>query len=169
MDLTKDEFQQLVLMLGSKKELGTYLGLDAKATDLLWQNQGLKTPLTWLRDQSREAQLELLAKHGSLKKLAAAIGCSDSALRPLYMGDPKRALDWPLDFLLDQFERYRSVRFIAHLHGVNESLVRKEVERHELEIADLIAEALSNRSDADALQRVHGKVRELTRRFPIPF
>jgi glycine hydroxymethyltransferase len=37
-----------------------------------------------------------------------------------------------------------------------------------LEIADLIAEALSNRNDADALERVRGKVRELTRRFPIP-
>jgi glycine hydroxymethyltransferase len=37
-----------------------------------------------------------------------------------------------------------------------------------LEIADLIAEALSNRNDADALERVRGKVRELTRKFPIP-
>jgi glycine hydroxymethyltransferase len=37
-----------------------------------------------------------------------------------------------------------------------------------LEIADLIAEALSNRNDADALERVRVKVRELTRRFPIP-
>jgi glycine hydroxymethyltransferase len=37
-----------------------------------------------------------------------------------------------------------------------------------LEIADLIAEALDNRNDADALERVRAKVRELTRRFPIP-
>jgi len=37
-----------------------------------------------------------------------------------------------------------------------------------LEIADLIAEALNNRNDADALERVRAKVRELTRRFPIP-
>jgi glycine hydroxymethyltransferase len=41
-------------------------------------------------------------------------------------------------------------------------------EEEMLEIADLIAEALSNRSEADALARVRGKVRELTRRFPIP-
>jgi glycine hydroxymethyltransferase len=41
-------------------------------------------------------------------------------------------------------------------------------EEEMLEIADLIAEALKNRSDADALERVHGKVRELTRRFPLP-
>ncbi|HWN65887.1 MAG TPA: serine hydroxymethyltransferase [Candidatus Binatus sp.] len=37
-----------------------------------------------------------------------------------------------------------------------------------LEIADLIAEALNNRNDADALERVRAKVRELTSRFPIP-
>jgi glycine/serine hydroxymethyltransferase len=37
-----------------------------------------------------------------------------------------------------------------------------------LEIADLIAEALNNRNDADALETVSAKVRELTRRFPIP-
>ena len=41
-------------------------------------------------------------------------------------------------------------------------------EEEMLEIADLIAEALKNRSDADALERVHGKVREMTRRFPLP-
>ena len=41
-------------------------------------------------------------------------------------------------------------------------------EEEMLEIADLIAEALSNRASADALERVRGKVRELTRRFPLP-
>ncbi len=42
-------------------------------------------------------------------------------------------------------------------------------EEEMLEIADLIAEALEKRSDADALERVRGKVVELTRRFPLPF
>jgi glycine hydroxymethyltransferase len=41
-------------------------------------------------------------------------------------------------------------------------------EEEMLEIADLIAEALSKRSEADALEQVRGKVRELTRRFPLP-
>jgi len=41
-------------------------------------------------------------------------------------------------------------------------------EEEMLEIADLIADALSNRNDAEALERVRGKVRELTRRFAIP-
>jgi glycine hydroxymethyltransferase len=42
-------------------------------------------------------------------------------------------------------------------------------EEEMLEIADLIAEALSNRSDAGALDRVRRKVLDLTRRFPLPW
>jgi glycine hydroxymethyltransferase len=42
-------------------------------------------------------------------------------------------------------------------------------EEEMLEIADLIAEALGNRTDADALERVHRKVLDLTRKFPLPW
>jgi len=138
LDLTQDEYQKLVLMLGSKKALGTYLGLDTKQTDELWRTKNLKSPLTWLRDQPRIEQLERLAAAGSLKKLAEKIGCSESALRPIYMKEPVRELNWEEDFLLAQFEKYRSVRLIAHLFDVNESLIRKEVERHDLELTELI-------------------------------
>ena len=41
-------------------------------------------------------------------------------------------------------------------------------EEEMLEIADLLAEALQNRADEGGLERVRGKVRELTRRFPLP-
>jgi glycine hydroxymethyltransferase len=41
-------------------------------------------------------------------------------------------------------------------------------EEEMLEIADLIAEALANRADEAALERVRAKVREMTRRFPLP-
>lgn len=41
-------------------------------------------------------------------------------------------------------------------------------EEEMLEIADLLAEALNNRNDESALTRVREKVRELTRRFPLP-
>src|SRR5438067_1307161 len=41
-------------------------------------------------------------------------------------------------------------------------------EEEMLEVADLIAEALSNRNDTEALARVRDKVREMTRRFPLP-
>jgi glycine hydroxymethyltransferase len=42
-------------------------------------------------------------------------------------------------------------------------------EEEMLEIADLVAEALENKADGDGLERVHQKVLDLTRRFPIPF
>jgi glycine hydroxymethyltransferase len=42
-------------------------------------------------------------------------------------------------------------------------------EEEMLEIADLVAEALERRSDADALENVRKKVLDLTRRFPMAF
>src|ERR1700736_258617 len=41
-------------------------------------------------------------------------------------------------------------------------------EEEMLEISDLLAEALDKREDAEALTRVRNKVRDLTRRFPLP-
>jgi glycine/serine hydroxymethyltransferase len=41
-------------------------------------------------------------------------------------------------------------------------------EEEMLEISDLLAEALEKRADNAALDRVRDKVRELTRRFPLP-
>ena len=41
-------------------------------------------------------------------------------------------------------------------------------EEEMLEISDLIAEALQNRTDEAVLNRVRDKVRDLTRRFPLP-
>jgi glycine hydroxymethyltransferase len=41
-------------------------------------------------------------------------------------------------------------------------------EEEMLDIADLAAEALANRADADALESVRKKVLALTRRFPLP-
>jgi glycine hydroxymethyltransferase len=41
-------------------------------------------------------------------------------------------------------------------------------EEEMLEISDLIAEALQNRTDEGALNRVREKVRDMTRRFPLP-
>jgi glycine/serine hydroxymethyltransferase len=41
-------------------------------------------------------------------------------------------------------------------------------EEEMLDIADFINEALENRANADALVKVRDKVREMTRRFPLP-
>jgi glycine hydroxymethyltransferase len=52
--------------------------------------------------------------------------------------------------------------------GTPAATTRGMKEEEMLEIADLLAEALQNRADENALERVRGKVRELTRRFPLP-
>jgi glycine hydroxymethyltransferase len=41
-------------------------------------------------------------------------------------------------------------------------------EEEMLDIADLINDALTNRDDAAALEKIRGKVREMTRQFPLP-
>ena len=41
-------------------------------------------------------------------------------------------------------------------------------EEEMLEIADLVAEALQDRTDEPVLNRVRDKVRDMTRRFPMP-
>ena len=41
-------------------------------------------------------------------------------------------------------------------------------EEEMLDIADRMNDALQNRDDQKALDQIRGKVRELTRRFPLP-
>ena len=41
-------------------------------------------------------------------------------------------------------------------------------EEEMLDIADLMNDALQNRDDANVLEGIRGKVRELTRKFPLP-
>ena len=41
-------------------------------------------------------------------------------------------------------------------------------EEEMLDIADLLNEALEKREDAQALESVRNRVREITRRFPLP-
>jgi len=108
----------------------------------------LKTPLTWIKDLSLDTRLDLLAKYGSLKALAAKFSCSEAALRPIYMGEPLRDLDWDEEFVIAQFERYRSVQLVAHMNDVPESHVRRRVEALELEITDLIDYSFGGNSNA---------------------
>lgn len=148
LNLSQPELQKLVLKLGSKKALGTYLGLDDKQLNTLWAGSALMTPLTYLRSLPRTDLLELLAKHGSLEKMAANVGCSASALRPLFMGPPVKELNWTEDQLIELFERFRSVALVAHMMDTTESLVRREAERFGLELALLIDYSFGGNSNA---------------------
>lgn len=106
------------------------------------------TPLTWIRSKSREEQLELLAKSGSLARLAERLGCSESALRPIYMGEPVKELFISTEEIITLFDRYGSVRAVAFFLDVRESLLRKHVALLGLEITGLIDYSLGENSNA---------------------
>lgn len=148
LNLTNAEYQKLVLMLGSKKALGTYLGLSPKETNTLWVSEKLVTPLNWLRNQPRLRQLEMLAETGSLKALAKKLGCSDTALRPIYLGETVKSLDWTEEFLLAQLARYKSVRLVAYINDVSESLIRKLAEDLNVELSTLIDYSFGGNSNS---------------------
>lgn len=90
----------------------------------------------------------MLASAGSLKVLAKRLAVSETALRPIYIGEPKRSLDWTSEFLLEQVERYKSVRLVAHINDVNESLVRKCAEEHGIELAELVDYSFGGNSNS---------------------
>lgn len=90
----------------------------------------------------------MLAKAGSLKVLAKRLSCSETALRPIYMGKPVRELDWDEEFLLEQMLRYKSIRMVAHMNEVNESLIRKCAEKHNVELASLIDYSFGDNSNS---------------------
>lgn len=134
---TTEEFQKIVIMLGSKTKLGIYLGLQGKELDEIWKGQGLLTPAEWFRRQPRSDQLNMLAQAGSLKVLSKKISCSESTLRGILV-EKREELDWEEAFLLEQLDRYGSVRLVAFIHNCGEAHIRRLAERMNVQLAALI-------------------------------
>lgn len=83
-----------------------------------------------------------------MKALAKSISCSETALRPIFMGAPTKKLDWTREELLAGMERYKSVRFLAHVKGVSEGLVRACAKEHDVELAELIDYSFGDNSNS---------------------
>jgi hypothetical protein len=148
LDLKPEEYQELVLMTGSKKELGRFLGCDARTLDQLWRQHQLKAPTDWFRAQPRDRQLELLALHRSTKKLASHLGASEASICQILNPTKTTAPSWSEDETLALFERYRSVRFVARMTGTTEAQVRKQVDELGLELTDLIDYSFGDHSNS---------------------
>lgn len=146
-NLSRDEHQEIVLMLGSKKEWAIYLGMDDKTATSIWNSLGLVPPTTWWKAISPEEQVQLLSRHGSIAALAAHISVSESFLRPFFI-PPKIVPEWDEDTTISLFEKYRSVRLVARMTNCTEAAVRKRVEELDLEIADLIDYSTGGHSNA---------------------
>jgi len=152
LDLTPEEHQQLVLMVGSKKEWQTYLGLTDPQSRSTWIELKLKSPADYVRSLTTELITQLLAVEGSYTKLAPKLGVSDSFLKAeiksrcpsWFNGDPK----WELEECIELFDRYRSVKLISHMTSFSETQIRKAVNALDLDISLLIDYSFGGNSNA---------------------
>lgn len=156
-DLQGWEYQELVLMVGSKKALATYLGLDARAVGDLWKGFGLQTPLEWMRCRDSQWVLRQLAIRGSVKVMAKHYGMSSSALRAIVvkiaevqLGKGLEPTEWELVKALD---RYKSVRFAARMlrfdfPALTESDVRRLAKKYKLDLSTMLDWTFSNYANA---------------------
>jgi len=152
MDLTREEHQELVLMLGSRKEWATYLGLSPEQATSIWTNFKLLVPTAYVKGLQKSELFFIIADRRGVKQAAAHLNVSEAFL----VGELRSRAHWRNNALPSWdaatcrsiFERYRSVRFVARMLGKTESQVRKNVAAAGVEIASLIDYSTGDHSNA---------------------
>ena len=137
MDLTQEEYQQLVVMLGSKKALGKFLGLKAEELNLLWKEKNLTSPLNWIRSKGREFLLETVAFHGSIERAAKYLNVSSSSLRK-ELAFKKNEISWTREEFLSDIEKYKSVRFMARVKNCTELHIRNSAKELKIDLPAVV-------------------------------
>lgn len=152
MELTREEHQELVLLLGSRKEWATFLGLDPKQATSTWTKLGLLTPTHYVRKLATSQLTEIVAAKRGIKQAADHLGVSESFLilnlRERHGYVKPDVPDWSQATCRQLFERYRSVRFVARMSNLTEAQVRRAVEAAGLEVAALIDYSTGDHSNA---------------------
>jgi len=152
MDLTREEHQELVLMVGSRKEWATYLGLTPEEAQSIWTDLKLLVPTAYVKSLSRRQLQSVVAYCRGVRQAAKHMGVSQGFLiNHLRVGvkySKPDDLDWNEDQCRDAFTKYRSVRFVARMNGVTENQVRKEVASLGIEVATLIDYSTGDHSNA---------------------
>jgi len=152
MELTREEHQELVLMLGSRKEWATYLGLTLERATSIWTDHKLQTPTNYVKGLLNHQLHAIVADRRGVKQAAKHLGVSEGFLVNDLRGRSKyrrpEVIDWDEDECRDTFARYRSVRFVARMYGVTESQVRKAVVELDIEVATLIDYSTGDHSNA---------------------
>lgn len=147
--LTKEELQHIVFMTGSKKAFGTYMGLEVKKVTEIWTLHSLELPLEHIRSKTRTEQLELLASHGSMEKMALYFGCSPAALKQVISTDTKvKKIDWAGEDLVEVIKFYGSVSLASRCKGVMESAIRSRAKELGIELAQFLDYTQSEHSNA---------------------
>ena len=152
MELTREEHQELVLMLGSRKEWATYLGLTSEEVTSIWTDFELLTPTNYVKSLARRQVFAIIADRRGVKQAAKHLGVSEgffvNHIRMLSRYVCPEVIDWDEDECRDTFVRYRSVRFVARMYGTTESQVRKVVAALNIELPTLIDYSTGDHSNA---------------------
>lgn len=149
LDLTAFELQEIVLMVKSRKAWATYLGLERKEAEALWNTNGLKTPVEYVRGLGILEILERIAEEGSVKRAAKYFGVSEAFLKTK-ITTRGNMLTAPSD-AVDAVKRYKSItlatRFLnkpSEVAKLSEAQVRKLCKEGGYEPAQLVDYTHSN-------------------------
>jgi len=152
MDLTREEHQELVLMVGSRREWATYLGLTPEEAQSTWTDLKLLVPTAYVKSLTNRQLQKVVAHCRGLRQAAKHLGVSQGFLvNHLRVTTNYRRpdnLDWNEDQCREEFAKYLSVRFVARMNGVTESQVRQEVANLGIEVATLIDYSTGDHSNA---------------------
>lgn len=128
--LNREELQELTLMVGSRKALQTYLGMERREFEALWKLHNLLSPTDLVRSLTRDQILSSLIDLGSTAKVSERYGVSESFMKGV-IGAAKPKATIALSTAL--LERYQSIRLTARMTGYTEGQVRKWVKEAKCE------------------------------------
>lgn len=148
--LTAVELQELTLLVGSRKGLQIYLGMERKPFDELWKKHSLMAPTDYVRSLTLEMISSTLLEVGSIEKLSTHYGVSSSFLKSHLQSvtstlspPPSKSISTDGEWLVT---RYKSVRLAARMSGFTEGQIRKFVKERKLE--HLLKYDFSNHNNA---------------------
>lgn len=136
LDLLPWELQTLTQMLGSRKALQTYLGMERKEFDTYWAANNLLAPTEKVRRTTTEVLTSEVILRGSTRAAAEFMGVSDSFLKTLLkerLGLTTKAASSSADEIERSVKRYGSVKFASRVMGLPDAIVRKVVKDRKLE------------------------------------
>lgn len=164
------EYQEAVLMCGSKTAFQKYLGIDQTELKRIWTLHNLLTPMEYLNTRNLLELSELTARFNSLAKAAEHLGVSMASFGKAYATlakMQKRRESLTPSQIEYAVVKYKSVRLAARMFGIRESELRIQAREQEVDLMPLIDYSQSNwhngkgrRAELDYIAYREGQVTE---------
>lgn len=150
-EYSKEELQQIVLMCGSKGGFATYLRLDASKLEEVWKKNGLVVPTVLLRGSVDAEVMRVIARTGNLAKAAEYFGVSEATLKENLrsrtgevMAQQLRVCD---KVIVEDLNRYRSVRLAARMERISEGEVRDRAKELGVDLSKVVDASVTDFSN----------------------